>query len=162
MILSLLNVFTGVYPTDILGFINKVLVEVGIPELEITTWTIVGNNGELNPALIAGIFGLGVGIAFIIFISLKKSRKVGLMDTYTAANFVYTEELLHYSVDFYAPLERIYEKYINIMKDFYRNLAHKVKEFGAFVKYFFFTNKPEVTVVWIMIIIIFLLWGDIL
>ncbi|MDC0559057.1 proton-conducting transporter membrane subunit, partial [Candidatus Izimaplasma bacterium] len=159
LVLSILNVFTGVYPTDILRFINKVLPELGLTQLTIDTWTITGNNGDLFPALIAGMFGIGVGIAFLIFILLKKSKKVGLMDTYTAGNFIYTEELLHYSVDFYAPLERLYEKYIHIMKNFYKMIANKVKEFGAFVKYFFFTNKPEVTVVWIMIVIAFLLWG---
>ncbi len=162
LILSGLNVFTGVYPTDILTFINRILGELGIDQLTISTWVITGNNGDLNPALISAMFGLGVFIAFLIFIVLKKSRKVDLMDTYTAGNFVYTEELLHYSVDFYAPLERLYEKYINIMKNFYKNLANKVREFGAFVKYFFFTNKPEVTVFWIIIVLVFLLWGDIL
>ena len=162
LILSILNVVTGVVPNFILEFTNKVLVELNITPLVLNSWmTITGNNGELYPALIAGMFAIGVGIAFIIFILLKKSKKVDLMDTYTAGNFVYTEELLHYSVDFYAPLERLYEKYINIMKDFYKGLANKVREFGAFVKYFFFTNKPEITVVWIIIVIIFLLWGDI-
>ena len=84
------------------------------------------------------------------------------MDTYTAGNFIYTEELLHYSVDFYAPLERLYEKYIHIMKNFYKGLANKVREFGSFVKYFFFSNKPETTVFWIVVVLIFLLWGEIL
>ena len=160
LVLSILNVVTGVYPTEILRFINKVLAELGIDTLGLTTWTIQGNNGDLNPALISAMFAVGVGVSFIIFIVLKKSKKVELMDTYTAGNFIYTEELLHYSVDFYAPLERLYEKYINIMKDFYRNLAHKVKEFGSFMKYFFFTNKPEITVFWIVIVLVVLLWGD--
>ena len=161
LILSALNVFTGVYPKDILVLINKVLAEVGIDTLEITTWTIVGNNGELFPALIAAMFGVGVLIAFIMFILLKKSKKIDLMDTYTAGNFIYTESLLHYSVDFYAPLERLYEKYIHIMKNFYKGLANKVKEFGSFVKYFFFSNKPETAVIWIIIVLLFLLWGEI-
>lgn len=159
--LSLLNIFTGVYPRDILLFINKVAVELGINPLEVSTWYVKGNNGYLNPALISGIFGVGVFVSYIIFIVLKKSKKVTLMDTYTAGNFVYTEELLHYSVDFYAPLERLYEKYIDIMKNFYNSLANKVKEFGNFVKYFFFTNKPEVTVFWIIVVILYLLWGEI-
>ena len=162
LILSGLNVFTGVYPSMILKFINKILVELNIPQLTLTTWVITGNNGDLQPTLISVVFGVGVAIAFIIFISLKKSKKVDLMDTYTAGNFIYTEELLHYSVDFYAPLERLYEKYINIMKDFYKGLANKVREFGAFIKYFFFTHKPEITVFWIVVITIFLLWGEIL
>ena len=84
------------------------------------------------------------------------------MDTYTAGNFIYTPDLLHYSLDFYAPLERLYEKHINVMKNFYKSLANKVAEVGRFFKYFFFTNKPEVMVIWIMIVVAFLLWGDVL
>ena len=161
LVLSVLNIFTGVYPKDILLFINNISQELGIDTLEITTWTIKGNNGFLNPALISAMFGVGVLVSFIIFILLKKSKKVDLMDTYTAGNFVYTEELLHYSVDFYAPLERLYEKYIHIMKNFYKGLANKVREFGMFIKYFFFTNKPEITVFWIVAVLLFLLWGEI-
>jgi|LGVE01.1.fsa_nt_gb NADH-quinone oxidoreductase subunit M len=163
IILSGLNIFTGVHPSMILEYINNILGELGVAQLGITTWTISGNNGELYPALIAVVFGVGVVIAFIIFILLKKSKKVDLMDTYTAGNFIYTEELLHYSVDFYAPIERLYEKYINIMKDFYKGVAKKVQEFGSFVKYFFFTSKPEITVLWVVIVLgILLLWGDLL
>ena len=161
ILLSLLNVVTGVIPNRILQYINGILSDVGLTELGLTDWVITGNNGDLHPALISGIFAFGVGVAFLIFIVLKKSRKVGLMDTYTAGNFIYTEELMHYSVDFYAPLERLYEKYINIMKDFYDNLAHKVKEVGVVLKYFFFTHKPEITVLWIILTMVFLLWGDI-
>jgi len=160
LVLSGLNIYTGVLPNFILGFINKVMGELGIPGLTLGTTTIEGYNGVLDPALISGIFGIGVAVAFIIFIVLKKSKKVELMDTYTAGNFIYTESLLHYSVDFYAPLERLYEKYINIMKNFYKSLANKVKEFGRVVKYFFFTNKPEITVFWIIVVIAFLLWGE--
>ena len=47
------------------------------------------------------------------------------------------------------------------MKNFYKSLAKKVQEFGSLIKYFFFTNKPEVAVFWIIVVIAFLLWGDI-
>ena len=160
IILSLLIVYTGVFPNYILGFINDVMAELGVDALVIGKYTIQGPNGVLHPTLVASVFGVGVLIAFIIFIVLKKSRKVGLMDTYTAGNFIYTEELMHYSLDFYAPIERLYEKYINITEDFYKKLENKVVDFGRMVKYFFFTNKPEVTVFWIVVTIGFLLWGD--
>lgn len=162
LILSGLNIYTGVLPITILSKINNVLVELNIEPLLFEGMAIVGNNGQLDPTLISIVFGFGVFVAFIIFILLKKSYKVGLMDTYTAGNFVHTENLLHYSVDFYAPLERLYAKQTKIMKNFYKTIAHKVKEFGAFVKYFFFSNKPEVTVFFILIVITLLLWGDIL
>jgi len=160
IILSIINIYTGVVPNFILGKINMVLVELGISPLVLGTFTITGFNGVLNPALISLVFGIGVLIAFIIFILLKKSYKVGLMDTYTAGNFVYTEELLHYSLDFYAPFERLYEKHTKHMKNFYKTIAHKVKEFGSFIKYFLFSNKPEVVVFFILIVLSILLWGD--
>ena len=162
LIITVLNIYTGVIPNFLLGKINLVISELGLSPLELGVTDIVGLNGTLNPALISGMFGIGVAIAFVIFILLKKSKKVGLMDTYTAGNFVYTEALLHYSLDFYAPLERLYEKQINIMSNFYNSVANKVREFGAFMKYFFFSNKPEITVFFIMTIVIFLLWGDVL
>jgi len=163
LVLSALNIVTGIFPIQSMRFlnINAVLNELGLQSLVFNGWTIAGHNGGLQATLIAGMFGIGVVIAFVLFMLLKKSKQVGLMDTYTAGNFIYTEELLHYSVDFYAPLERLYEKYINIMKNFYKSLANKVKEFGRVTKYFFFTNKPEITVFWIIVVIAFLLWGDI-
>ena len=160
LILSGLIVFTGVMPNIFLDFINDVIAELGGTGLLLGDYTITGVNGVLQPTLIASVFGVGVLIAFIIFILLKKSKKVGLMDTYTAGNFIYTEELMHYSLDFYAPLERLYEKHINITKDFYKKLENKVVDFGRMVKYFFFTNKPEITVFWIIVLIGFLLWGE--
>ena len=162
VILSGLIIYTGVLPNFFLGFINDVLIESGVTPLVLGNFTVEGTNGILQPALIAAVFGVGVLIAFIIFILLKKSRKVELMDTYTAGNFIYTEELLHYSLDFYAPLERLYEKYINITKDFYKKIENKVVTLGQVMKYYFFTNKPEITVFWIIVIIGFLLWGEVL
>lgn len=171
LILSGLSVYTGVLPNHFIPFINDVTAELGdglqivVDGFMIQGWNVVPlgvTPSYLHPLLIAGIFAFGVMVAFFIFIVLKKSKKVELMDTYTAGNFVYTEELLHYSVDFYAPLERLYEKYIHIMKNFYKGIATKVREFGAFMKYFFFTVKPEITVLWIIALVAFLLWGDVL
>jgi NADH-quinone oxidoreductase subunit M len=161
LLLSALNVYTGVHPKVILDIISGVVTELGHTAISYGNFIIEDNNGNLDAGLIAAVFGIGVFIAFLIFIALKKSKKVGLMDTYTAGNFVYTENLLHYTVDFYAPFERLYEKYTTMMKKFYETLANKVKEFGMFVKYFFFANKPEITVFFIMIVIIALLWGEI-
>lgn len=161
VIISLLNVYTGVFPNAMLGFINNIISDLGYAPVVLEGMTIHGSNGVLFPALISLIFAVGVVVAFIIFIVLKKSRKVGLMDTYTAANFVHNEELLHYTKDFYAPLERLYEKYTTKMKDFYDGLAYKVKEIGRFAKYLFMSKYAQLSVFWIILLIIFLLWGEI-
>lgn len=160
VIITFLNIYTGVLPNGIMVFINKIIVELGQAPITTSVYTLTGYNGDLAPLLIAGVFGFGVVVAFIIFILLKKSRQVGLMDTYTAANFIHTEELLHYSVDFYAPLERLYEKYTTKMTDFFDALANKVKELGKLSKYLFMSKYIEVAIFWIVAILAFLLWGE--
>ncbi|XMB86404.1 proton-conducting transporter membrane subunit [Mycoplasmatota bacterium WC44] len=155
-----LSFYLGVFTNELLGFINNILGELGYSALTLGTYTITGTNGVLDPVMIALMFGIGVAIIAVIFLILPKSRKVGLMDTYTAGEFIYTEELLHYSADFYAPIERLYPEQPRINK-IYSLIKAKVTEFGSFIKYWFFTNKPEVTVFWIVAILAILLWGDI-
>ena len=162
VILMIMNIYTGIFPAGILKFINNIIVEMGYMPLGVTTFEITGFNGILNPALIALVFGVGVFLAFIIFIVLKKSRKVDLMDTYTAANFVHDEHLLHYTTDFYAPLERLYEKQSNWMTKFYKALAQKVKDIGRLGKFLFMNKNMAATLLWIVAILIFLLLGVIL
>jgi len=160
-----LNVYTGTFPGAILNYINNIIVELGFSGINVTSSGIIdtySGQGVLNPTLVSMVFGTGTLIAFIIFILLKKSRKVDLMDTYTAANFVHDEHLLHYSVDFYAPLERLYEKQSNWMTKFYTALAEKVKEIGNFGKYLFMSKNIGTTLFWIITIIILLLWGEVL
>ncbi len=161
-ILMGVNVYTGVFPGGLMNFIDKVLVELNFTPITATTMEIVGTNGTLSAPTIALVFGVGVFIAFIIFIVLKKSRKVTLMDTYTAANFVHDEHLLHYTRDFYAPLERMYEKYTTWMTKFYESLARKVKELGKLAKYLFMSKNFSTTIFWIIALIILLLWGEVL
>lgn len=160
-----LNVYTGTFPGAILKYINNIIVELGFSGINVTSSGIIdvySGQGVLNPTLVSMVFGTGTLIAFLIFILLKKSRKVDLMDTYTAANFVHDEHLLHYSVDFYAPLERLYEKQSNWMTKFYTALAEKVKEIGNLGKYLFMSKNIGTTLFWIITIIILLLWGEVL
>ena len=157
-----LNVYIGVFPATALNIINKIIVELGFTGITYSTFVINGNNGVLNPGLISLVFVVGIIIAFIIFILLKKSRKVGLMDTYTAGNFVHDEHLFHYSTDFYAPLERLYEKQSHCMTTFYKALAEKTKEIGNFFKYVFMSSSLSVALFFIIAIVIFVLWGEVL
>jgi NADH-quinone oxidoreductase subunit M len=161
-ILMGLNIYTGIFPAGILNWINNIIGELGYTAINVTTFEINGHNGILNPALITLVFAVGIGVAFLIFIVLKKSRKVDLMDTYTAANFVHDEHLLHYSTDFYAPLERMYEKQSNWMTKFYKALKQKVKDIGRLGKFLFMSRNVATTLMWMIVIIIFLLLGVIL
>lgn len=157
-----LNIYTGIFPSGILRFINNIVGELGYVGITVTTFEVHGTNGILNPGLISLVFGVGIIIAFIIFILLKKSRKVGLMDTYTAGNFVHDEHVFHYSADFYAPLERMYEKQSHWMTTFYKALAYKVKEFGHMCQYLFMSKHMSKSIFWIVVIIFFVLVGELL
>jgi NADH-quinone oxidoreductase subunit M len=159
-ILMGLNIYTGVLPHDILRFINTILTDFNISTIIVTSYTTIQvPTGVIDPALISMVFGLGVLVAFIIFISLKKSKKVSLMETYTAANFVHDEHLLHYTTDFYAPLERLYERYTTLMVTFYDRLIEKVKELGTLSQYLFMRSLRQ-PILWFLILLVIILWGD--
>lgn len=162
-IIMILNIYTGILPGEIIAYINRIIIEnTSFQTVTATAFTVTATYGTLHAGLIALIFGVGVAIAFVIFILLKKSRKVDLMNTYTAANFVHDEHLLHYSVDFYAPLERLYEKHSHWMRTFYRALAEKIKEIGKFGKSLLMSNHIGNAILWIIIIVIFLIGGGLL
>ncbi|MDD3123732.1 MAG: proton-conducting transporter membrane subunit, partial [Candidatus Izemoplasmatales bacterium] len=68
IIITLLNIYTGVFTNTILGFINKIIIELGYSPIILNGLTVQGFNGTLAPATISLVFGVGVAVAFIIFI----------------------------------------------------------------------------------------------
>lgn len=159
VILSGITLFFGVFPVRLIDFIGKIQGELGLEFVKTEGTKILGSNGSLDPTLLTLIFGLGFMIAFVIFLIFPKSRKVGLMDTYTAAEFIYSPELYHYAHNFYAPFERLYEKHPDIVK-LYKALVQRVVDLGEFVSYVFFTYLPSRGVLWIAVTIILLMWGE--
>lgn len=161
LILTLIHLYSGILPTQILMFINTILVELDYETIVISQYTISGQNGVLHPLLIALVFGVGILLSSILFFSLKKAKKVSLMDTFTAGNFVYDPQLIHYSMDFYAPLERLYEPHSHYIERAYERLTVKLKELGRLSKYVFMSHLVEVGVFFMVTLIIFILWGEI-
>jgi len=162
VVLSLVTVLFGVVPNFVLRIFSGIETSVGMKGLALSGTQIKGTNGLLDPTLIVIIFGVGFVIALLLFIIHPKSRKVELMDTYTASEFIYTPELLHYSHNFYAPFERLYAKAPNTEK-WYGWVLKKIDELGRLVSYSFFSYKPSTIVFWIMIMTIgLLLWGGVL
>ncbi len=158
IILSLLTLAFGIYPRPVLEIISKIEVSVGMSGLRFDGTKILGINGVLDPTIIVLIFGIGFVIAMILFLLHPKSKKVGLMDTYTASEFIYTPELMHYAHNFYAPFERLYEKAPTAVT-WYSMLIRKIEEIGRLVSYSFFSYKPSIAILWIAVATIGLLWG---
>ena len=158
ILLSLITLFFGVVPNVALGVISRVQTSLGLPGLTLEGTKIIGSNGVLDPSLITVIFAIGFVVALILFVLHPKSRKVGLMDTYTASEFIWTPELLHYAHDFYAPFERLYNKAPRT-ESFYRIIERKIEELGRLAAYTFFSYKPGTVVFWIAVVTVSLLWG---
>ncbi len=162
LILSVISLVFGVLPNLLLKYIQKINVSLGLLEEGdsiVDGLIIKGTNGNLDASLIFVIFGIGFVIAMIIFLSGPKSKKVGLMDTYTAGEFIHTEELYHYSYRFYAPIVRMYEEAPSIT-NLYKALVQRIVDLGQFVKYWVFSTLPGRGVLLLTITLILLLWGD--
>ncbi len=161
VLLSLATVIFGVFPNWILRIISRVQTSVGLDGLTLDGTKIIASNGAIDPTLIVFIFGLGFLIALIIFLRFPKSRKVPLMDQYTASEFIWTPELLHYATDFYAPFERLYQKAPRT-ESFYQALVKRVSELGRFASYAFYSYKPGTVLLWVAVVVVAMLGGSML
>jgi NADH-quinone oxidoreductase subunit M len=162
IVLSLISLLYGVVPNLLLSFVEKINVSLGLMsagETMLDGQIIRGVNGDLDPTLIFAIFGLGFVFALIIFLLGPKAKKVGLMDTYTAGEFIHSEHLYHYSYRFYAPVVRIYENHPKIT-NVYLSLVKHIYELGEFIKASVFTIVPSRGVMLLTVTLILLMWGD--
>lgn len=161
-ILSGATMGLGVYPSGLIQYTAKIEASLGMSEtVQTAGLSIRGINGNLNALLIMGAFLIGMVIAGVIFFKAPRSRKVDLMDTYTAGEFIYSPELYHYGTQFAAPFERIYEKLPSISR-VYAALASITDDLGNLVKYLFFSPMPSRTALWISVVTILLIWGEVL
>ncbi|MBN2557465.1 MAG: NADH-quinone oxidoreductase subunit M [Clostridia bacterium] len=149
VVLTLLTLAAGVFPNIILRVVTEIQKSAGIEPVTLARNTIVTTNGFLDAFRVFIVFGFGFAIAFVLFIVRRKSRKVGLMDTYTSAEFIHTPELLHYSHSFYAPFERLYDKAPDTM-NMYKKISAGIAELGGLVEAVFYGGKPAKTIFWIM------------
>lgn len=159
-LLALASIYFGGNPYGLVDYTAKIQASLGMEEtIQTSLQGILGSNGHLNARLILGAFAIGLAIAAGVFLLAPKSKKVGLMDTYTAGEFIYSPELYHYGTDFFAPLSRIYEKHPQISK-LYETLASRVRDIGTFIKYLVFSPLPSRTAVLITVFTILLMWGE--
>ncbi|NUU97210.1 proton-conducting transporter membrane subunit [Marinitoga sp. 1138] len=160
LIISGLTLLYGVYPGLMLRYIAKIQEVVGIKPIVIDGFKVMTPNGMWDSWIVTLVFGAGFIVATILYFVLPKSKSVGLMDTYTSAEFIHDPDLYHYSANYYAPFERLYANHPSVEK-FYDAIALRVKELGQLVRTWFFNENPAFTVFWISIVITAIfMWGD--
>lgn len=158
--LSILVLLYGVIPQSLLSIIGRIQASFGITPIDATGNIIQATNGRLDTVVVFLVFGFGFVLAMILFLALPKAKKVGLMDTYTAAEFIHTPELLHYSHDFYAFIERLYAKHPSVEK-LYDAFSLRIKEAGQLITFLFFSHKPGVAVLWTTLLILLVFLGGV-
>ena len=158
VVLSILTLFIGVFPGFVLEIIGKIQASTGITPVALDGNKVLSANGMINPFVVFLIFGFGFVLSLIVFLLSPKGRKVDLMDTYTSAEFIYTPELLHYSHDFYAPFERLYQKAPSTEKFLYK-FVDFFEEFGNMIRAGIFSLRTSLPIFWIVAAIIIMYLG---
>ncbi len=149
VILTALTLLFGVFPKYVLTTINQVLFDSGVTQVALDGNTILSTNGFVNMYRVFVVFGFGFVMVLVLFLLLPKSRRVGLMDTYTSAEFIHTPELYHYGNSFYAPFERLYAKLPDVLP-LYERGSRKIKELGLFFETLFYGHIPGKALFWIL------------
>ncbi len=158
LLLTAMSLLLGIVPNVVLRTIAQIQIELGIDPIMIKGTITATQNGSVNMLSVFTVFGFGFLLILILFLVLPKSRRVGLMDTYTSAEFIHTPELLHYGHHFYAPFERLYEKWPSVLP-LYQRLSLKLKEMGEWAETFFFHAEPNRAVFWMVLLVILITVG---
>ena len=116
MFMAGLLVIFGIAPGIPLSAIASVESYLGINPIDVSTYSVyLGINFGAYNALVVmlALFGSMI-VAFVLFFIGKKAKKVDQHDTFLAGEvFEHHENVyLHYSVNFYRPLERMFEPYL--------------------------------------------------
>jgi NADH-quinone oxidoreductase subunit M len=160
LVMSLLTIYFGVFPSHMLGFISKIQASLNLVPISVEGSKIYSFSGMWDSLVITAVFVIGFIIAALIFYTHKKAQPVDQMNTYTAGEFIYDPESYHYAKNYYAPFERLYKNHPSVEK-FYDAIALRVNEFGRLVRSWFFSSNASVGVFWISVIItIAFFWGD--
>jgi NADH-quinone oxidoreductase subunit M len=110
-ILMALMVLFGVLPGIQMNIINQIAQYLNIETVQSTLYTITGAYGAWNSLIIFNVFVGGFLLALIIFVFAKKSKLVGLMDTYTSGEYMDDPEAYHYAYKYYRPFDRIFDSF---------------------------------------------------
>ncbi|MFO7814992.1 MAG: proton-conducting transporter membrane subunit, partial [Halanaerobiales bacterium] len=110
-IMMALMVLFGVLPGIQMNIINQIAQYLNIETVQSTLYSIRGAYGAWNSLIIFNVFVGGFLIALIIFVFAKKSKLVGLMDTYTSGEYMDDPEAYHYAYKYYRPFDRIFDSF---------------------------------------------------
>ena len=135
MILAVLVILFGILPGIPLELINSIGTSCGYKSLGVNIWGISSETGVLNTINIFAAI-LIAGIVIWIFFRVRAKPKLVLQDDNYAAGAYIAKEKYNYTVDFYAPLSRIFSPFLerDIVDEFYRRVVQNIKDLCSGVR----------------------------
>lgn len=162
IIITFLNVYTGLFPHTLLTLINKVISELGYPRLDATLFSIAGYDGVMNPFLIGAVFLVGILISFLIFITLKYTHPFSSENEHLNSDTICQKELLYHRAHYFDQIDSSYRSVVTKMSDFYSFLTKEILLIGKKCVSYFMSNHIEIAILWIIILLATLLLGGLL
>ena len=156
-IMMALMVLFGVLPGIQMNIINQIGQSLNIETVQSTLYTITGAYGAWNSLVIFNVFVGGFVLALVIFILAKKSKLVGLMDTYTAGEYMDDPEAYHYAYNYYRPFDRVFDAFAaNSLTKAYDTMAGNVVKLGRIFKGSFVTGNGQTYAFYMILLMIVL------
>lgn len=121
----------GVVPGIQMEIINHIAGYLGIDPVNYTLFSIEGTFGSWNSLVVFNVFSAGFIIALIIFLVGKKSKLVGLLDTYTAGEYMNDAEAYHFAYQYYRPFDRVFDGFARLsLTRYYEVFANNIVKAG--------------------------------
>src|SRR6056297_1756766 len=156
-IMMALMLLFGVLPGIQMRIINQIGQYLNIETVQSTLYTISGAYGAWNSLIIFNVFVGGFILAFLIFIFVKKSKLVGLMDTYTAGEYMDDPESYHYAYKYYRPFDRVFDSFAaNSLTKAYDTFAGNIVKLGQVFSKSFVTGNGQTYAFYMILLMIIL------
>ncbi len=156
-IMMALMLLFGVLPGIQMRIINQIGQYLNIETVQSTLYTISGAYGAWNSLVIFNVFVGGFVLALVIFILAKKSKLVGLMDTYTAGEYMDDPEAYHYAYNYYRPFDRVFDSFAaNSLTKAYDTFAGNVVKLGHVMRNSFVTGNGQTYAFYMILLMIVL------
>ena len=124
-------VLFGVFPGIQMNIISQISGYLGLETVNYSLYSIQGAFGAWNSLYIFNIFSAGFVIALLIFGFAKKSKLVGLLDTYSSGEYVTDAESYHYAYQYYRPFDRLFDNLAaKSLTNFYETLTKNLVRIG--------------------------------
>ena len=137
-------VFFGVFPGIQMNIITQISGYLGIESVNYSLYSIQGAFSAWNSLYIFNIFTAGFVIALLVFGFAKKSKLVGLLDTYSSGEYITDAESYHYAYQYYRPFDRLFDNLAaKSLTGFYETLTANLLKSGESLRRIFAGGRVQ-------------------